>query len=91
MEGQGEQREAAAPTERRKTRVRLPGWTREVVVQHGLGVLDLVLNGADGISYRVRLDGRASGPVFFSLSAGEMSAWREARMRARGGPIGNHP
>lgn len=42
---------------------RLPGWTLEVVVRGGLGVLE----DSTGGCFVIRLDGRAAGPVRFTL------------------------
>lgn len=63
----------------RADRHRLPGWTKELVIRHGLGTL----SEAGGNQHVVRLDGRASGPVFFNMSDDEISRWREGKRLAQ--------
>ncbi|HEX2863367.1 MAG TPA: hypothetical protein VHN99_02255 [Deinococcales bacterium] len=50
---------------------RMPGWTLELVVRHGLGVLEDSMGGC----YVVRLDGRASGPVRYTLDPLQFRDW----------------
>jgi hypothetical protein len=66
--------------ERRKAPRHVGVWTHEIVVKHGLGVLE----GRDGLTYTVRLDGRADGPLRFKLSSIEMTQWNNVRRLARG-------
>jgi hypothetical protein len=68
------------PLEQRREHNRIPGWTAEVVVKYGLGNLDH----RKGLSYVVRLDGRASGPVYFTLDCTEMMRWNRVRRETRG-------
>jgi hypothetical protein len=69
-----------AATERRQAARQVGVWTHEVVGKHGLGALE----GREGLTYTVRLDGRSSGPLHFKLSAVEMTHWNNVRRMARG-------
>jgi hypothetical protein len=67
-------------TERRQVARHVGVWTQDIIVKYGLGVLE----GREGLTYTVRLDGRSSGPLRFKLSAVEMTRWNNVRRLARG-------